>query len=162
MVQVRLKIEGGKELAKALEELPEKMQRKILRPAMFQAAAVVLSEARIQAPRKTGLLSSTLTAKVSLSRKGELKGTVRTKAGDYQGKTFYGSFQEYGWRAGSRKKYGISHKKGARSSTDLRPKVDANPFMRRAFDRTANQSVQIFTDMVREGVTKTLTKRGSK
>lgn len=202
MPQVQMKIVGGKELAAALKTLPEKVQKKILRPAMFQATAVILSEARRLAHVLTGLLKSTLTAKVRFSKNGAVRGIVQTKAGDYRGETFYGSFLEYGHKHGSRRSMRSATMRGlitkmrgesraararggglavkgsafrarqeayfareaARQTMGMREDrtwVKAQPFMRPAFDNTRGEAVQIFVDMIREGVTKALSRRAA-
>lgn len=149
-----VQVEGLKQANAKLRALPEKLQRKVLRPAMQKAGAVIQAEAQIRAPRRTGLLATKIKTRIGYSRaKQRMRATVNTAAKDYTGHAFYASFLEYGWRAGSRKKYGVSHKKGAGGSRlDLRRWIKPKKFLKPAFDAKVNEALATFTDWLKAGL----------
>jgi HK97 gp10 family phage protein len=98
-VKVSMSLAGDAEVVRLLQELPQRLVKGALRKAVRAGANVVLRGAKFRAPRKSGLLAKTLkTRSFKRTRKNIVGFTVSTGAGDYKGSTFYGGFQEYGWR----------------------------------------------------------------
>lgn len=153
MPTVRFKVDGLAELGTALKELPGKVQRKVLRKAIKPAAAILEREVVTQAPRETGALASRVKVKVSYSTKrSRISATIGTTSRDFQGDGYYDAFVQFGHKVGSRRKYGISHKRGAKSSTDLRRKVEGNPFAARAFETKKDAALASFTNDLAAGI----------
>ena len=84
-------ISGLKELDAALQDLPAKIEKNVLRGAMRAGAKVMLDAARQQVPVKTGALRDSLTLKSGYQR-GRVTGTVR--AGN--SKAYYAHMVELG------------------------------------------------------------------
>lgn len=112
-----------KQLRRNLESLEPKVARKIEKQAMRPAMRIIQREAKANAPRDTGAMSKAIklrAMKRSRSRRGI---EVRIdKEGNYRGDHFYGAFQEFGWKAGSRK------------LGDGRREIPGQHFMQRAFE----------------------------
>lgn len=66
MAQV-FRLEGGKELARALEELPKATARNVLKRVLTKAAEPILSDMEAKAPRDTGFTAKSLAVSSSLN-----------------------------------------------------------------------------------------------
>jgi len=91
----------------AIQKLPAKVQNQILTRALRAGAKDVLPTAKQLAPKDTGTLRKSLKVRVlRATRKGVKKLDVTTNKSNnlYTGKTFYGAFQEFGWKSGKRGK----------------------------------------------------------
>lgn len=90
-----LKLEGLKDLNKALKQLDGKLATKINRRALAGAAQVVRKEMRLQAPRDQGTLYKELRYKIKKSKeKTGFSGSVGPTE-----KVFYARYLEYGTSA---------------------------------------------------------------
>lgn len=135
-------ITGNKSLTKMLNALGSNKAREFHRKAVRKAARPILSEAKTNAPVKSGALRGSLTIRaMPKSRKG-IGVKVTNKVGhDFQGKTFYGGFQEYGWKVGRRRS-----KRGGTS--DNRRKVAGKWFMRNAGNAQEQNAIDIYESEV--------------
>jgi len=98
-IKVQVSLAGDVETLELLRTLPAKLVKGALRKSLRESAKTVLRGAKFRAPRKSGLLIKTLKVRAfKRTRKAVVGFTVGTAAGDYKGQTFYGGFQEYGWR----------------------------------------------------------------
>ena len=131
MIEMKLTFEGGKELAKELEELPRRLQNKTIRKALRQAGNVLLKKARTNAPVKSGALRRGIKLKV------DMRGTpaaiinvkIPGKGKKSGGGPYYGAFQELGTS-----------------------KMPAHPYLRPAFDSTNKQALDTFVEVLDTGV----------
>lgn len=174
-----LYLTGTNDIVQALGQMTPRLEKKVLRQAMRKAAKPIQQQAQVNAPvgesaelrslaRRTALLGVALGAKASLisravsktvahairekkkagshypgmlrdsikvramkARRGAVGVVVQTRDGDYRGQTFYGAFIEYGTS-----------------------KMDAQPYMRPAFDTKKDESTQVVTSEVRAGIDK--------
>lgn len=89
-------ISGDKELIRALKALPRLVARRCLRQSMRPAMKIVQAEAKKNAPEDTGLVKKAIKVR-AMKRSSKFIGIdVQLGEGDFKGKTFYGSFLEYG------------------------------------------------------------------
>ena len=125
---------GDAELQKLLNALPEKVQKKIMRQALREAAKVVAAEARARAPVGTGTLRDSIKVRAAKGKRGTIGAEVVTGEGYFQGKTFYGAFIELGTR-----------------------KMGAKPFLRPAAAAARGRAIAVVAEAIRtriEGVAK--------
>lgn len=156
--QLKAKIEGLDELVKQLrDELPKRMQNKILRKAIGEGSKLILKTAKAKVVKDTGMLKRSLGRKIVAKRstgavvaiigprtgykKVKVKGTKtfkreRTKLGE--------KFAEAGV---SPVRYAHLVEKGTRHSA---PK----PFLRPALDTNMAAIRQIFERTIRDGLEK--------
>jgi HK97 gp10 family phage protein len=139
-MKASIKIQGGSKLKSVLDELPKKIQNKILRTAMRNAAKVIAEETKAQAPVLSGVTRAAVKVRAAKRRKGSIGFTVQVGQGSYKGKTFYASFVEFGHYAGSRK---LGNK---------RTFIPPNPFIRRAFLAKKDEAVRVATEGIRQGI----------
>lgn len=150
---------GGKELAKALADLPRKIEVNIMRSALRSGASVIAAEARRNVPVDSAELKSTI--RTSSNRK---RGTVEANAVVGNRKTkkgWYATFVEFGTaphliRAGKNKpmlsfrdRNGVWHRVFEVNHTG----AQAKPFMRPAFDTKGEEAVKAVADKIRERLT---------
>jgi HK97 gp10 family phage protein len=118
MVDLQMAI--SPDLLENLTNLEPRIRKKALNKALREAAKLVLTEVKTKAPKKTNALRRSF--KIRVAWKGSRNKHVvaialSTNATDnmFTGKTFYGAFQEFGWKPGKRiGKYGrISVRGGA-------------------------------------------------
>lgn len=122
------KVEGLKELNARLQQLPVKMEKKILRNALRAGAVVMRDDAKARVRRKYGLLAKSLRVSTD-GRKGKVEANV--KAGGRKTKAFYGHILEFG--AGSR--YTGSGSKSKRRKYVIEPRKDARTIITRTFTK---------------------------
>jgi HK97 gp10 family phage protein len=94
-----LEIRGVDEIARAFRELPKTAAKKVIRQGVRAAARVALAQARTTVPVRTGALKRDLKVRAApekLRRRGIIALDVLMGEGDYKGRSFYGSFVEYG------------------------------------------------------------------
>ena len=128
---------GDAELQKLLNALPGKVQKKIMRQALREAAKVVAVEARALAPvgaEDGGTLRASIKVRAAKGKRGTIGAEVVTGEGFFQGKTFYGAFVELGTR-----------------------RMKAKPFLRPAADAARSRAIAVVAEAIRtriEGVAK--------
>lgn len=135
-----LVITGSKRLTRMLNALGSKQARAFHRKAIRTAAKVVLAEAKRRSPVRTGKLRSSLTVKaLKRSRKG-IGVQVTQKEGAFKGEAFYGSFVEFGYRRGKRRKE--YRRKGGLQ--DTRKKIPGQWTMRAAGIAKEDEAIEIY------------------
>lgn len=95
---------GDKEIDAKLKEFATRAQRRIVRKAAEAGLQPVLAAAKQLIPVATGKLRNNLSiGQIKRSRK-RIGFRLSLSGGeqDFKGETFYGAFQEYGWRVGKR------------------------------------------------------------
>jgi HK97 gp10 family phage protein len=95
---VSFKISGDKELQRALNALPGKVQKKIMRGALREAAKVVAAEARARVPVETGTLRDSIKVRALKGKRGSVGASVESGEGQFKDESFYGAFIEFGTR----------------------------------------------------------------
>jgi len=147
-------LKGFAELAKALNELPEKIERNIVRSALRKAAKVIEQEAKQNVPVRSGKLRDSIRVSVRI-KDGRPLATV-TAGGREKGQAFYAQFVELGTAA-----HAIQAKPGHAlaigGGTVVRvehPGARPRPYMRPALDASAAAAVQAFGEQVKRRLTK--------
>ena len=126
-MNVDFKVDGLRELDKALNRLPLKARAPIMRRALMRAMEPVKQAAIAQAPILTGNLRTNIVKRTSIPKAGnsftaEARVSVLSDA-------FYGMFHEFGT-----------------------VKLPARPFMRPAVDNNAETAVTIFRRQLKESI----------
>lgn len=91
-------IVGIPELQANLKSLPDRIQKKVLRPALREAGNTILKRVKQQVPRKSGALAKSLKLRTVKQKRGtkNVVFQVITGAALFTGKTYYGGFLELG------------------------------------------------------------------
>ena len=139
MPTLRVIVTGVKRLDKKLAQLPLKIQKKILRPAMRAGLKLVKTAVEAEAPRDTGTLASNVKVR-SLGRRkgGRVEMEVRIKGNPALIKTSK-SGQRFFYPAGVQ--YGVK-------SHNVRP----NQFMSRAYRQTGRAARDLTMQWLLDGV----------
>jgi HK97 gp10 family phage protein len=152
-MMISMKVEGLRELNKALQELPLQVRGRPLRSATQKAAAVIRNEARAKAPVDTGLLKREIIATRSRRQSGEGRETFSimvkqltkkyadTKANRRKGrvgKKFKTEGLAYYWRF---IEFGTS-------------KMAARPFLRKAFETKQREAVEVLRKELGDAIQK--------
>ncbi len=124
-------INGIAEVKAGLAELEKSVAKKILRKGLRAGAKLVLTEARADAPVKSGLLRKNVKIRSAKGKKGTVAINVGVGSKDFAGETFYGGFVLYG------------HKVGSRKLGATRADVPANNFLGEAFEKTKEAAVDV-------------------
>lgn len=158
-----IRVEGLSELQKALQTLPDKLERNIIRSALRSGLREMQKEAVARVPIKTGALRQSLRIKTKLVKGAPVAGLA---AGD--GKAFYARFVEFGTGGqytGTGKSggpYVIKSKNGKPLFVNngvpvyqvTHPGAKAQPFMRPAFDAGNQAALSSFAGYIRKRLTK--------
>ena len=132
-MKVTLKLEGTKELDKALSRLASDARETIMKEAILAAGEPIRQEAESRAPRRTGRLAGDMVAEVGAKHKP----SVRVGIGKLG---WYGRFIESG--TGQRKTKNSANR-GA---------VSAKPFLKPALEAKKNEALAKFREVLRRGL----------
>lgn len=160
MNETRIEIKGGKELYDALQQLPAKIERNVMRGAIRAGALVIQEEAKRLVPVKSGALRESIRVSVRAIR-GKVFATIR--AGSNKGKdaAFYAHFVEFGTAAHEERPQGAKSLffAGVFSEVVKHPGATPKPFMRPALDAKAQSAIDAVADYVRERLPKEFSKQ---
>ncbi len=166
---------GDVELMRLLENLPDKVFKKVIGKASRKAMAPVVKSARRKAPAETGLLRKSLGTKQKAYKKNGVTVTIvgprkgfksKVKVDDGRGGTRtesrnpanYAHLVEFGTRPHSTSAGVSSRSKDERTKaftatqTTKHPGTQAQPFMRPAFDQNRGNIVRIMHEELAAGV----------
>ena len=137
---VTYQVVGLKELQAKLEALPVKLARRVLRPALQEAGAVIQQEAGVRAPRDTGKLTTDIVVDVVIHN--DLVGDV--KIGPAKS-AFWGMFSELGT---------APHQESSPRGTApfMHPGEPARPWLRPAMDTKKEEALQVLANNIRLGL----------
>lgn len=95
---------GSEELNRKLAALKGAQAKAAIRKASRTALRPIADAVKARAPRRTGALSRSVKVRALPRSRVRIGSRVTTSGTDrqFKGRTFYGGFQEYGWRAGRR------------------------------------------------------------
>jgi HK97 gp10 family phage protein len=156
MAETDIKITGLKELYDKLQQLPEKMEKRVMAKAMRQGTNVFMRSARENAPVKTGALKKSIKTKSLRGRRGEVKfGAVASAP--YAHLVEFGTAQhliEAGKnRRGSTGKKVLADGKGRIFGKSVMHKGSKmKPFMRPAFDENTDEAIEMFRSIVEQNL----------
>lgn len=111
-------LEGADELDRALKRIGDRATGILLREAVQKGADIVADEAKRLAPKDTGALAEGIHAEVTTSKQGQAAADI-----SHHRKQWYGGLVE----------------KGTKNSP-------AQPFLRPAFDATADEAEKVVAD----------------
>jgi len=149
-----VKVKGLAELERALSQLPDKLERNVVRSALRMGAKQIEAEAKRLVPVKSGELRDSIRVSVRLI-KGKPVATIKA-GGRGKGGAFYAQMVEFGTsahfiKASSAKSLFIA---GLMRDGVNHPGATSKPFMRPALDSAAAQAVKAFAEQIRKRLTK--------
>ncbi len=171
---VAIDLSGDKELIAALNNLTPALEKKALRTALRESSKPILSAAKARAPRDTGALKKSLRIKAfKRTRKGKVGFSIGTSSlgSAYQGKQFYGAFQEYGWHTGKRtNEIRRSQSAARRGSTtakqallgDSRKFIEGRKYMRQAYTSQKQATLTLMRQRIFEAIDRTVKAQAAK
>lgn len=137
-----VRIEGLRELDRALAKLDDRIQRNVLNRSVSAGARVIRDEARILAPVEEGRLKRNIITKKRRGRKGQSNWMVGVRGinestgnsdtsmkSDDPKNAFYGRFVEFGTS-----------------------KMSPRPFMTPAYESKRRDAVEVIKQTLREGI----------
>lgn len=135
-----IKITGARAIQRALDELPKRLAKKVIRQALRAGAKVIQPAAKAEAPEKTGQTRRAIKVRAGKSRKKNVisLGVIIGK-GSYQGETFYGAFQNFGWKTGKR-------------GSSNRTQVPGKHFMEKALAEKGVAARDVAEDVILAGI----------
>lgn len=158
MNETRIEIKGAAELYAALQQLPAKIERNVMRGAIRAGALVIQEEAKRLVPMKSGALRDSVRVSVRAVR-GRVFATIR--AGN--SKAFYAHMVEFGTAAHEERPQGAKSLffAGVFSDVVKHPGATPKPFMRPALDAKATAAIDAVAQYVRERLPKEISKQGT-
>ena len=149
-----VKLSGFNELENAMRQLGGKVARRAGIAGMKMALKPTLTEARRQIPERTGKLKKALKIRVGKTKKKSLA-VVRVSLSEntanlFTGQTFYGGFQEFGWRSGPRR------------LGDSRKQNPGEHFMQNAWEETRGTVLNDFKGYLGQAIEKAAAKLANK
>lgn len=148
-------IDGFEAIAKKLQELPQKLEKNILRSALNAGAKVYADELKATVPKDSGDLKRTI--RVSSRIRKDKKGIESVaKVGDRDKGVFYAHMVEFGTNAhaiNAKRAPNLSFKIGGKwikTKQVLHTGTSARPFIRTAYDNKADEAVQAISSKIRD------------
>lgn len=133
-------IKGSRAIERAFRELPRKIATKLVRRSLREGAKIVQAQAKADAPVDTGLLEKSIKVVSGRSRKkGVFLMGVLIGSGNFKGETFYGAFQEFGWKTGKR---GSVHRR----------KIPGKRFLKRAMRGMRDEAQRVILETIADGI----------
>ena len=140
-LKVSIDLKGAKELARKLDNLPKRVEKKVLRQALRSGMRPIHMAAQAYAPIDTGKLKRSIKLRaIKRNRKGFVGVKITTGSGFFRGEEFYGAFQEFGWRQGPRR------------LGNQRRQVPGKHFFLRAANNKKDQAAGIVTQEIASGI----------
>ena len=145
------KINGLPELMKALEQLPEKLARNVLRGAFRAGAKVMAEDAQAAVPVRSGLLRDSIRVTTRV-KGGRVSGTVRagSKGGKARKIARHAHLVEFGTKAHTIRAKPGHHALAIGVSKVEHPGARPKPFMRPALDNKGFAAAKAAADYTRE------------
>jgi HK97 gp10 family phage protein len=138
---------GADEMIMALQNMPERIAKKRIRPALREAAKVIRAELVQNAPVDTGLTRRAIRIGRWKRKRNLLSIAVSIGAKDYAGQTFYAAMVNYGWKVGKRPTGGK-----AAFLNDRRKKIPGTRWMNISFDTAKDLALQVFNYKLQQGI----------
>ena len=134
MFRDSVELKGLSEIEQKLKGLPIKVRKGMMRKALRAGGKIILAAAKQESPVSTGLLRSQIKLRVHKNKRGFMSIRVGTGSKGNSGPAFYSSFQELGYK----------HRGGNQ--------VPANPFLKRASDKSKDQAGEATTASLKEQI----------
>lgn len=151
-VVVNVRLEGHEHIQRWLNQLGPKLTKAITRKALRAGCKVVAKEVKATAPVDTGELRKAISVRsVKKRRKDWIRFRIHTKD------AFYSRFIEYGfWKRPvvyipAERKF-VSVGRNRTSGTDDATWMPPRPFMRQAFERKADESLRVMSQVFRREI----------
>lgn len=159
-------VTGMRELDRALSVLPDNIAQKVLRQAVAAGASVMKREAKRRCPKRTGRLAKSIAMKFKRIGRGSRRGRVFYQVGP---KEKYAHLVEFGTgphiikpnatrrvilrlRGEKVSEYWGLGYKGRFGKKVKHPGATAQPFLRPAFDESANQMISAMQKRIKRGI----------
>lgn len=164
-VKFKLSVKGDKELQRKLSRLSKDATNRVMTRALLRAGSVLEDQAKQNAPRKTGRLANSIRTHLSgidFSNTSRVVVNVETNDRWFGGKTFYGAFQEFGWRVGRRLRRGRTlFRKAVRFVRNrLRKKIPGKHYIKRALDSHGRIAQEAAIEEIRAGIEREASRGG--
>ena len=141
---VTVVITGDKAVNRMLEQLAGAQQKKVVRKAARESIKTLLPTVRRNAPEDTGALRRSFVVRAIERSRKRIGARITNRKGHlFKSKTFYGGFQEWGWRVGKRRKKG---------EVDDRRKIPGKFFLKKAADSKRRSILTLYQNHIRQGV----------
>lgn len=154
---------GDKELDAAFIELPKRLQKKVLRPAVRAAAKIIQEQAKANIHSISGTAAESIkvkAAKRSRSTPDQVAVNVISSAGWFKGDDFYLGMVEKGFLLGSKKAYTFTttggktvtrYKLGKRWIAQRKP-VAGKHQVERAYQAQAEAAKAVALEIIAQGI----------
>lgn len=150
-VALNVRIEGAREIEKALTEVTKGQGRAAIRKGCRAGAKIVQAAAKQTVPKKTGLLRKSIKVRAIKRTRTKIGVNVTTgkTASLFTGKTYYGAFQEWGWKVG---------KRPGKGSADNRRKIPGKFFLKKAATSSAGEVGRVASETIKSEIEKSMAK----
>jgi HK97 gp10 family phage protein len=146
-----IRVKGGEELTAALKQLEPRFAKKIVRQAIRTGLKPLLFSAKSHAPSATGAMRAAIKIKAIKRVRNRFGLQVVIGEGNFVGKTFYGAFQEFGWKTGKRE-----------SDPANRKQIEGKHFMQKAADDLGTVTIESTRGLLATGLEQVAKELGSK
>lgn len=161
MTQTEYNIDNLNELYAVFNQLPVKMEKKILRSTLTKSMRPILEAAKREVPVRTGKLRSTLKLVNQKSRGGRVSKAVKPVFDYYTNgniNSFYGLIIHQGRKAKENPRPHKFIRNGKIYTTSKIGMIPANPYLARAWKTAGGNYEKTFSDILRINLEKEIKK----
>jgi hypothetical protein len=156
---------GNEALNRKLAALKSAKAKAVIRKAAREALRPVLAATKSSAPKRSGRLQKSVRLRAITRSRTRVGARVTTSGSDnvFGGKTYYGGFLEYGWKAGKRatnasvgasksKRRTVSQKAAAEAANAARRQIPGKHWMKEAADSKQSLAMSIYEIEIEKGL----------
>jgi hypothetical protein len=162
---VKIVMTGDKQVNRMLRQLSATQGKYVIRKAARTAIKVVVPAAKRYAPVESGLMRRAIRVRALERSRTRVGARITIGNQNFKGKAFYGGFQEWGWKTGTRK--GSKTRETIRASVDFRAiliektvikdkserrKIPGKFFLKRAADDKRKTALAVYRSQIKRGV----------
>jgi len=140
MISVDVKLKGAAETAERLRQLPKKLQKKMLRRGLKNAAKPILKSARTNVPVKSGALKKAIKVRAGKRTKGQLSVVIGPSEKWFVGDYFYAGMVEFGHNIGKRKGSHTENKGAIGKGNVIREWKEGTHYMKNAYEANKDKA----------------------
>jgi hypothetical protein len=156
---------GNEALNRKLAALAGPKAKAVIRKAAREALRPVFAAVKSATPTRSGRLKRSVRLRAIARSRSRVGARITTGGSDnlFAGRTYYGGFQEYGWKAGKRatnasvgaskfKKKTSSQKAAADAQNESRKQIPGKKWMKTAADNKQSLALSIYELEVEKGL----------
>lgn len=147
MIEAKLTPAQLRRIEKAIEKLGDvkRVDQLVVKASRIAANSLLIRPAKALTPKRSGLLRKSCKVRNVKKKNGSVGVSIGYSAKDFTGEGFYGSFIEYGWKAGKRRK--------GKESADSRKKIPGQFNLKKVAEQNGDAATAMALKLINQNLT---------